>query len=384
MAFNKIQPQQLQLPTFFSESGNLLFTNNSTGMTVELNANITGPVDFNNGLTIENGKQLVTSSDGTTIQGTGNAAVGNSGSLTLSGMYNSVVGGTTSSMKGEYNVFINNHGLSLGLNTTANTVVGGDVVIIDDAITGSVGLFSNSFTERFDRNETVYIGGLSGIRFASSGLFESDVLFDTDVYVKEDATVSGDLHVSGETRLTGALNVGARAYLNSLFVENVSTFGEIADFEVGFTSQDTAHFAAQMYSSDGITASGDSIFSGSTTMLGETIISGTDRLVISGAGTEIYGDVAFAGGTVTVGGNPLMSIAEVGDFVTGGGTAGTDFLVSTYPTASALASWFSTNPYVPYTDGRILFNMSGYRFEISGHWYIDDAKHDNAGNLIYV
>ena len=44
MAFTKIQPQQLQLPTFTSPSGDFSFTDLSTGVQINLDRTITGPM----------------------------------------------------------------------------------------------------------------------------------------------------------------------------------------------------------------------------------------------------------------------------------------------------------------------------------------------------
>ena len=44
MAFTKIQPQQLQLPTFTSPSGDFSFTDLSTGIQINLDRTITGPM----------------------------------------------------------------------------------------------------------------------------------------------------------------------------------------------------------------------------------------------------------------------------------------------------------------------------------------------------
>ena len=46
MAFNKIQPEQIQLHTFFSDSGDLRFTQTNTGVKVNLSRNITGDFNF--------------------------------------------------------------------------------------------------------------------------------------------------------------------------------------------------------------------------------------------------------------------------------------------------------------------------------------------------
>ena len=41
MAFNKIQPEQIQMPTFFSDSGDLNITQTDTGVQINVSKNLT-------------------------------------------------------------------------------------------------------------------------------------------------------------------------------------------------------------------------------------------------------------------------------------------------------------------------------------------------------
>ena len=48
MAFNKIQPEQIQLATFFSNSGDIAINQTDTGVRLNLSRGITGNFNFSN------------------------------------------------------------------------------------------------------------------------------------------------------------------------------------------------------------------------------------------------------------------------------------------------------------------------------------------------
>ena len=92
MSFTKIQPQQLQMPTFFSDSGDFTFSDQITGYKANLNRNLTG--DFNFGGTILfNSKRPVVLDDSVLFDtGFGNMDIGGFDN-TISGTYSSIIGG---------------------------------------------------------------------------------------------------------------------------------------------------------------------------------------------------------------------------------------------------------------------------------------------------
>ena len=47
MAFNKIQPEQLQLPTFYSDSGDISISQGTTGVQLNLSRILEGSFYFN-------------------------------------------------------------------------------------------------------------------------------------------------------------------------------------------------------------------------------------------------------------------------------------------------------------------------------------------------
>ena len=231
MAFNKIQPKQFQLPTFSSASGNLLFTDNSTGVTVELNSSITGSVDFVGDLTHE-GSIIAKASSNTVDNGTGNAAIGNEGALTLKGTNNTVVGGSVTALSGQLNSAINALECSHGSGTYGNTVVGGGSIIVSNETTGSVGLFSSNFGQTMSLDQTVYIGGNSGIRMLSdtdhfgTTTFNDIVTFDTETKFYDNLLLSG---ASVEFVFTGYS--GSFAASNEIHFKTDVVFDDVVEFD---------------------------------------------------------------------------------------------------------------------------------------------------------
>lgn len=391
MAFNKIQPQQLQLPTFISHEGNLTFEDNVTGVTVELSPTINGSIDFADGITI-GGRQIVQSSSSTDSSGEGLSAFSNSGILTLRGSYNAALGGLASSLGGERNVLINNQGgFAQGTATHSNTIIGGDAINLQNAITGSVGLFSANATEDMDENDVVYINGFNGVKVTSDSYFLDDAFFTRDLYVEDDVFVTGDLGVTGALRVTGEswfrdrvnfdkVTTSGRLYVRGsegMIVDDNATFNGYSTFySAGFSSNEVVEFSGQTNFNN------FTQFKGETLLSGKTLLSGSSDKIISGGDIGFYSNVTFAGnveidGDLTV--NGLGTVATTGwvtDFVTGGGnTRGDSFVVGTRPKQADIETVFISDLGIE-IEGGILLNISGYHFYISGLWmrksgYID-------------
>ena len=264
MAFNKIQPKQFQLPTFSSASGNLLFTDNSTGVTVELSSSITGDVNFVGDLTHE-GSIIAKASSNTVDNGTGNAAIGNEGALTLKGTNNTVVGGSVTALSGQLNSAINALECAHGSGTYGNTVVGGGSIIVSDETTGSVGLFSSNFSETISLDQTVYIGGTSGIRmlsdtdhfgattFNDTVTFNDITTFDTETKFYDNLLVSG---ASVEFVFTGYS--GSFAASNEIHFKTDVVFDDVvaldgqARFNQAVVLSDSSEAASEQFVNDRI------------------------------------------------------------------------------------------------------------------------------------
>jgi len=241
MSFNKIQPQQIQLPTFSSESGNLSFTDNSTGVTVELNNTIDGgPINFASGVKSKGIDVVVVGPDTDITGGIGNIALANSGDSIVSGNHNVVLGGSPNLVSGDLNAVINNNGLDQGNFSKSNTVIGGGSVVIDDSITGSVGLFSSTFARTMGQNETVYIGGQSGVQIVAPTTFTSNSIYNQPARFNSSSEFHGvntyatnsSFTNSGTSNFVGAttFNGGVTIATNAATFTATATFNNSAEF----------------------------------------------------------------------------------------------------------------------------------------------------------
>lgn len=220
MAFNKIQPQQIQLPTFFSESGNLSFTDNSTGVTVELNETINGgPINFVQGVKSQ-GSFPIFNSPNTTIHGSTNHSFGSSGAAELSGAHNVIVGGSPDLVSGELNVIVNNLGIDMGDFSKSNTVIGGGNVTIDNSITGSVGLFSSAASQNMNQNQTIFIKADNGVQIASPTTFSSTTTHQGASTFSAAATFSNTTQFNNQSEFNHSVRVDSSAELLSSGVAN--------------------------------------------------------------------------------------------------------------------------------------------------------------------
>jgi hypothetical protein len=220
MAFNKIQPQQIQLPTFFSESGNLSFTDNSTGVTVELNETINGgPINFVQGVKSQ-GSFPIFNSPNTIIYGSTNHSFASSGASELSGAHNVVVGGSPNLVSGELNVIVNNLGIDMGDFSKSNTVIGGGNVTIDNSITGSVGLFSSAASPNINQNQTVFIGADNGVKILSPTTFSSTSTHQGAATFSAATTFSSTAQFNNQAEFNNSVRVDSSAELLSSGVAN--------------------------------------------------------------------------------------------------------------------------------------------------------------------
>ena len=183
MAFTKIQPQQLQLPTFLSESGDLTFVDNNTGFSVNLSRDLTGHFTIDGSLTLDG--QVLSSTNTTNSSDILGKAIG--GDLnTASGLNVVVNGNQVHADSGDFNTILNGKTSSFGQSGDYNTIVCGRNISFSDQITGSTVIADQASTSQdMTKNNSLLISFDSGVEFKtpSSGvLFSDDVVFDDNVY----------------------------------------------------------------------------------------------------------------------------------------------------------------------------------------------------------
>ena len=204
MAFTKIQPQQLQLPTFTSPSGDFSFTDLSTGIQINLDRTITGPMVIT---------ELKTSAETTILTVADNNSFSES-SICIAGVNNRVSGDnnvllngqSTTEFSGSFNTLVNGKSVNFGASGQQNTILCGDGVSFADQVTGSVILADHETAVTNSTNHSLLVSFESGVTFQNG-----DVQFNGDnanfsSHLKVDANHSG---IFG-----GACSIGGTLYAN--------------------------------------------------------------------------------------------------------------------------------------------------------------------------
>ena len=218
MPFTKIQPQQLQLPTFTSPSGDFSFSDLSTGFQINLSRDIDGPINFNTEVTVDNNALLTTSS--TNSFSSSSIALGGEGNV-VSGSNNVLVNGLNNTdISGSYNVLVNGTQVDFGASGQNNTILAGKSSSFSDQITGSVILADHETTVTNDTNQSLVISFESGINFRNGDVkFENgDAIFESDAYFSgNDAYFDTHLRVNQNHSgiFSGNIKVGGTAYFNN-------------------------------------------------------------------------------------------------------------------------------------------------------------------------
>ena len=229
MAFTKIQPQQLQLPTFLSNSGDITFTDNVTGVDANISRSLDGDFEINGTLTISSNEVITTSNTNTTSSS--NIILGGTNN-SITGTNNVLLNGTANtSFSGNYNVLINGSLNDFGASGQNNTILAGRQCSFDDQITGSVILADHKTTETNDKNHSLLVSFDSGIEFksASSGIvFSDDVIFNDLVSINDSVTFEDEADFNSNITVDGTSTFGDSVTINSsLDTTGNSTFGVV-------------------------------------------------------------------------------------------------------------------------------------------------------------
>tara|TARA_Y100000401_G_scaffold8449_1_gene5709 strand:- start:3350 stop:4234 length:885 start_codon:yes stop_codon:yes gene_type:complete len=294
MAFNKIQPEQIQMPTFFSDSGDLNITQTDTGVQINVSKNLTGNFAFTGQFTT-NGKQIF----GLPNTGDNSFSI-DDGNLLIAGT-NTEIGADSNNgdnialysvngdISGSRNFLV--HGSSTTFNTGSqdNVVLAGRGVTIATESTGSVimkdSLSATSLTVA--RNHSLAVQFNSGHFFIGGQTYMGN-----HTSLAQSGIVSGNLDVIGNTLLSGNNNFGGintfRGQSSVVFESDTLFSGEnfmrgITHFETGFRLPE---------------------WGGNTSAVGVPANYATGAMAISGAtlliqtGYNLWGQVGI--GTVTI------------------------------------------------------------------------------------
>jgi hypothetical protein len=204
MAFTKIQPQQVQLATFLSPSGDLTFTDNVTGVSANLSRSLAGDFNFTDSLTISSSEVITSAASNSSTSSS--IALGGTSNV-VSGSNNVLVNGTANTQfSGNYNVLVNGTLNDFGASGQNNTILAGRQCSFDDKVTGAVILADHETTLANNVNHSLTVGFSSGVTFRAG-----DVEFDSHLKVNANHSgiLSGNVHVGGTAYFNNDVTVGA-------------------------------------------------------------------------------------------------------------------------------------------------------------------------------
>ena len=282
MPFNKIQPEQIQMPTFFSDSGDLNVSQVSdTGVLINVSRNLTGDFFFTG--------QLLT--DGLEVAGMPNNIDGNvfdskSGNLMFAGTNtelgadinnkdNLAVFSVNSDISGIRNVMLRGTNVTFNTGSQDNVVLGGNSITFSKEATGCVAIKDSlsSTSMLIDKQESLNIQFKSGTYFNGG-----DVYVGENLSVQTSGTFSGSLRCVGQSFFSGVTDFGGSS-------TESATFHNTTRFKTGFAIP---------------------IWSGNGSQAGTATQPATGALAISGATLLIYtGNENVQGwGHIGIGTNP--------------------------------------------------------------------------------
>jgi len=182
MAFTKIQPQQLQLPTFTSPSGDFSFTDLSTGVQINLDRELGGAVNFTHGATVKT-RPIITTSSTNSIADDCFVLGGSDNEVT--GLNNVIINGNlNTNVSGNFNTLLNGTQANFGASGQQNTILAGRLAAFADQTTGAVILADHEGSSTNSTNHSLLVSFASGTTIEGG-----DVDFNS--HLKVDSSHSG-------------------------------------------------------------------------------------------------------------------------------------------------------------------------------------------------
>lgn len=244
MPYSKIQPQQLQLPTFVSHSGDITFTDQVTGVNAILNRTLDGEFNFSDSLTI-NSKEVITQNSSSNTSSS-SIALGGANNL-VTGDNNVLVNGEdNTAFSGEYNVLLNGTLNNFGASGKHNTIVAGKSVVLGDKTTGCVVIADHQTSITHNTNESLLINFASGTTIAGGDV---SIAANLEVTSLHSGRFRGNTHFDGSAEFDGPVVFDGGISMNGNVVSSVTFQGQSVNFN------SSAEFNAPMTGNSTLTLS---------------------------------------------------------------------------------------------------------------------------------
>lgn len=263
------------MPTFFSNSGDLIFSDLVTGLRVNLSRNLTGNFDITGDLTLNSRSFLQPDS---TLSFDSNSGMLLGGTNTaVSGEYNFVVNGQNNTVSGSNNTVLFSIDSEFEDGCDKNILIGGDTITFVSGVTGSVLIADDRSIRAVDQSNKLIIDFQSGQRFIN------DTVFETNIDVTGNAIFNGTADVGGNFTVSG-----------------------VADFEDDFGVSGIAYF------DDDVTINGDATIIGGFSASGNLDITGS-TFDFTGSAMRYNGGQIARTSDITTSVSPLQ--AQTGNYV---------------------------------------------------------------------
>jgi cytoskeletal protein CcmA (bactofilin family) len=314
MAYTKIQAKQIQLPIFFSPSGDLNFNDLTTGVDVNLSRNLSGNFNIDGSLRINSGIFFTPDSSHSYDASSGSIVFGGSNN-SASGSFNTILAGSGNSITSlaqSNNVILNAINSSITSGSAWNTILAGSGCSFGANITGAVILADVKTAHSNTTSNSLLIDFASGTTFKGG-----PTVFNSNIVV--DSPYSGVFN--------GEINANGISYLSDAIASQVVTINDVLTT------------------------------SGALNILGNAVITGNV--------TSIDSNV-FQTGNTTVNGNLIVNSTISGGLITGTQfsvdsvqTNNLNILVTGNLTGSTIAteSWVSNQNYVSSLTGVLELNV---------------------------
>lgn len=309
--YYKIQPEQIQLHSFSSPSGDLVFETGSNYVYANIARYLIGDFEINGGLSI-NG-QAIKSIDGT------NSTTGTN-CFILGGTYNSATGsknvilnGSSNTIYGTGNTVVNGYNSSSDADSSNNTLLAGSAASFGSGVKGAVILKDfGAYAAADNGNETLTISFVSGVYFQKGKI----ILKDTDFHLSNLSSgfFSGDCDFLGGFTKNG---VGVAT------TGDLSTTSGILNIKIADTGSSLYTLITGDYStlSGSINSTGSSL-AASISGTGSTLVASIDATgaTLSSQISALGSNFVYATGTQTISGQKSFELRPI--------MGGTGFMLS--------------------------------------------------------
>ena len=275
MAFNKIQPEQIQLHTFFSDSGDLNIVQSNTGVKMNLSRNLTGDFSFTGDLS-NNGRRVAELAS--TVNNTFDSDKGNLlflGSNTEIGdgpndYDNFAISSNNSYISGINNAVFRANAVTFNTGSQENVCLAGHGVTFNKSATGNAVLKDSLSTTSM----TIATQHSFHAQFASGYYFKGgDVVIDNSLTVEDSGIFRGTLEVLSDAILSGSTIVNEELLTGYANGERTITGTQV--YDTGFSLPRWLGHAMKAENSDGVESTGALAVSGATLLVYVGEVNGT-------------------------------------------------------------------------------------------------------------